>query len=300
MNKFRGELHVNEPLSKYTTWRVGGPAKQLYKPADLKDLSEFLAQRPKQEPILWMGLGSNLLVRDGGFPGTVILTQACLRKIETLEHQLVRAESGAACASLARFSAREGMSGVEFMAGIPGTVGGALTMNAGCFQGETWQWVEAVEIMDANGEIRLMKPEDFAVSYRQVDAKDKIRRWFIAGHFRLQPGDKEESLAKIREMLDKRAASQPTGQPSCGSVFRNPPGDHAGRLIEACGLKGFIHGGAQVSTKHANFIVNTGNACSRDIEEIIEIVRDKVSKEHGVLLKHEVHIIGDPKTIEVE
>lgn len=291
MKQIQGDLLQNESLANHTSWRVGGPAQQLYKPYDLNDLAIFLSQLPKNEDILWLGLGSNVLVRDGGYPGTVILTQARLKELAFTADHTIRAEAGVACATLARFSARQSLTGLEFMAGIPGTVGGALNMNAGCFNGETWDFVVAVETIDQHGTIHRRTPEEYQVAYREVVAQ-KEQEWFVAGYFSCPTGDKETSLQMIRDLLARRTASQPTGEHSCGSVFRNPPNDYAGRLIEACGLKGYQHGGAQISEKHANFIINTGNASAKDIEETIDIVHKRVKEEFNIDLHREVHIIG--------
>lgn len=291
-NSLRGQLQQHCSLAEYTSWRVGGPAKQLYKPADIADLSLFLQTLPANEPIVWLGLGSNTLIRDKGFAGTVIITQGLLKQIDTIQPELLRAEAGVACASLARTAVRQGLLGIEFLAGIPGTIGGALRMNAGCFNGETWQFVTEVEMMNRKGEIVKRPPNEFAVAYRQVVAKHPDE-WFIAGYFRLQAGDKQKGLDQIRHLLDRRAATQPTGDYSCGSVFRNPPGDHAARLIESCGLKGHRIGDAVVSEKHANFIVNIGHATAKDIEQLIETVAMRVAEQCGVELQTEVHVLGE-------
>lgn len=287
----RGEMRYEEPLARYTTWRVGGPARRLYRPADSADLVEFLRQLAPDEPLLWLGLGSNLLVRDGGFPGTVVVTQGCLGDMRRVGESEVRAEAGVACAKLARFAARAGLVGIEFFAGVPGTLGGALAMNAGAFGGETWTWVRQVETLDRQGRLRIRGPEEYRVGYRQVEGP--AGEWFLAARLKLEPGDPQATQARIRRLLEQRAASQPTGQPSCGSVFRNPPGDHAARLIEAAGLKGYRIGGAQVSEKHANFIINTGFARAAEIEELIRYVQNKVERASGVRLVPEVHRVGE-------
>jgi UDP-N-acetylmuramate dehydrogenase len=287
----RGDLLPNEPLVRYTSWRVGGPARQLYRPADAEDLAVFLASLPADEPLLWLGLGSNLLVRDGGFPGTVIATQGRLNDIRVHGNR-VTAEAGAACAHVARLTARMGLTGAAFLAGIPGTMGGALAMNAGAFGGETWQQVMSVRTIDRHGEIRQRFPADFEIAYRHVHGPEG--EWFLSCELQLEPGDAAAEQAAIRELLDKRAASQPTGLPSGGSTFRNPPGDHAARLIERAGLKGCRIGGAEVSGKHANFIINTGDATAADIEQLIEHVQHKVRDAFGVALVREVHIVGVP------
>jgi UDP-N-acetylmuramate dehydrogenase len=290
-DRLRGEMRYNEPLARYTSWRVGGPARRLYRPADSADLVAFLRQLDPDEPLLWVGLGSNLLVRDGGFSGTVVATQGCLDDMRRVGDTEVRAEAGVACAKLARFAARAGLLGIEFFAGIPGTLGGALAMNAGAFGGETWTRVREVQTLDRQGRLRQRRPEEFRVGYRSVEGPPG--EWFVAARLELERGDPQTTQAEIRRLLERRAASQPTGQPSCGSVFRNPPGDHAARLIEAAGLKGYRIGGAQVSEKHANFIINTGAARAAEIEELIAYVQERVERLSGVLLVPEVHRVGE-------
>ncbi len=291
----RGKLLQDELLANYTSWRTGGPADYFYIPADLDDLSQFLKHLPAVVPVTWLGLGSNTLVRDGGIEGVVIITQGALNQLAQLTaNQEVRAEAGVSAAQFARYTARLGSTGLEFMAGIPGTVGGALAMNAGCFGGETWRYVRKVETINRHGEIKIRPISDFEISYRHVVRPED--EWFVAGHFSLQPGDKEKSLNEIRILLEKRNQSQPTGTANCGSVFRNPPGNFAGRLIEECGLKGKNVGGAHVSEKHANFIINESNATSADIENLISEVRTTVEQKTGVRLIPEVCIVGRHQT----
>jgi UDP-N-acetylmuramate dehydrogenase len=287
-----GELLLNERLADYTTWRVGGIAKALYKPASIADLMLFLKILPPTEPLLWLGLGSNSLIKDTGFSGTVILTQGCLNELTLVTEQTVRVEAGVSCAKMARFCARNGLAGAEFWAGIPGTMGGALRMNAGCFNGETWQSVVEVETITRSGEIRRRKPSEFTISYRHVEGLED--EWFVAATCEFGTGDKEESMANIKAVLARRAATQPTSEYNCGSVFRNPPNGFAAQLIESCGLKGKRHGGACVSEKHANFIINEeGRASANDIESLIQQVQQTVYDQTGTALIREVHVIGD-------
>ena len=285
-----GELREREPLSRHTSWRVGGPARRFYRPTDAADLSAFLARLDPREPLLWLGLGSNLLVDDAGFPGTVIQTQACLTRLERRGVTGIDAESGVSCAKVARFAARHDLVGCEFLAGIPGTMGGALAMNAGAWGGETWAHVVSVRTIDRVGRIRERVPGDFSIGYREVLGPPG--EWFLDVALELAPGDGKAGMARIRELLDRRAQTQPVGLPSCGSVFRNPPGDHAARLIESEGLKGYRIGGAQVSEKHANFIINTGEASAADIRELIDLVQRRVEDATGVRLVPEVKRIA--------
>ena len=290
-SKVRGELLFNEPMSKHTSWRVGGLADYYFKPKDIADLSVFLQEWDIDSPIYWVGLGSNLLVRDGGIRGTVIMTSGLLNGIEMLDDNMVRAEAGVACPKVSRFAAKNDLVGAEFLSGIPGTVGGALQMNAGAFGGETWKRVASVETIDRQGILHRRLPEEYKIAYRHVEGPKN--EWFVAGNFKLIPGDGEKSLASIKGLLEKRNVTQPTNQPSCGSVFRNPENDFAARLIESAGLKGVCIGGACVSEKHANFIVNTGQATASDIEQLIEKVRSTVEAQHGVKLIQEAHVIGE-------
>lgn len=287
----RGVLNQNISLANYTSWRVGGAAEKLYLPIDLPDLIAFIPTIEKETPVFFIGLGSNLLVRDKGITGTVIITQGGLNQLDLVEDNLVRVEAGVACAQMARFCARKGLAGVEFLAGIPGTMGGALAMNAGCHGAETWEYVEKVETIDRTGQHHIRCKSAYNIGYRTVTSSSP--EWFVAGYFRLSPSPKEHSIQKIRQLLDHRLATQPTNEPNCGSVFRNPPHEHAGRLIEACGLKGFMQGGAGVSTKHANFIINHGNATAQDIESLIQHIKTAVAEKFGIHLVQEVHIVGD-------
>jgi UDP-N-acetylmuramate dehydrogenase len=270
---------------------VGGPARRFYRPADAVDLAAFLDGLDPNEPLLWLGLGSNLLPSDEGFAGTVVQTQGCLTTLERTGDRGIRTEAGVSCAKAARFAAKLGLTGIEFLAGIPGTIGGALAMNAGAHGGETWSRVRSVSTIDRRGRLRKRPPADFHVGYREVQGP--LEEWFLDAELELEPGDPAGSLERIRDLLDRRGKTQPIGLPSCGSVFRNPPGDHAGRLIEAAGLKGICEGGAQVSKMHANFIITTGNASARDIARLIERVQSEVERTSGVRLMPEVHRVGD-------
>jgi len=290
-DKHSGELRRNEPMSRYTAWGVGGMAASFFEPNDIEGLADFLAVFPQQESIFWLGLGSNLLVRDGGIDGTVIRTFGLLNDLRESRPGVVRAEAGVTNATFARFCAKRGLGGHEFLAGIPGTIGGALAMNAGAFGCETWAIVDQVETLDRKGVRRIRKPVDFEIGYRNVRGPEE--EWFVAAEFILVQEDREKVARKIQELLQCRRDKQPTHMRSCGSVFRNPPGEHAGYLIEQCGLKGLRVGGAVVSDRHANFILNTGMATAVEIEALINKVADVVEQETGIRLVPEVQIIGD-------
>ncbi|MEO8718025.1 MAG: UDP-N-acetylmuramate dehydrogenase [Burkholderiales bacterium] len=293
----RGELKAGEPMARHVSWRAGGAAARFYAPADLDDLQAFLAQLPPREPLLFVGLGSNLLVRDGGFNGTVVLSHAAGRHPEMIAGHLY-ADAGVASPKVARFAARRDLGGAEFLAGVPGTVGGALAMNAGCYGGETWDIVERVVTIDRQGALRTRVRTEFNIGYRHCALRGDSRigedEWFAGAWFALPAADGAASRARIKEFLVRRIASQPLSLPNAGSVFRNPPGDHAARLIEACGLKGLARGGASVSDKHANFIVNPERrARAADIEGLIEEVRRRVAERTSVDLVPEVRIVGE-------
>ena len=286
----RGELRSNEPMSRHTSWRVGGPAEQFYVPASIADLSQFLRELDSDTPIFWHGVGSNLLVRDGGIRGVVISASKILRSLRRTEPYLVTAGSGVPCTQLARECQRWGIGPAEFFAGIPGTVGGALAMNAGAHGGETWERVASVRTINRSGDIRQRLPADYSIGYRSVSGP--ADEWFIEANLRFDP-NVTASKETLDALLLRRKTTQPLGLPSCGSVFRNPPGDHAARLIEAAGLKGYRIGGAEVSGKHANFIINRAHASAGDIEALIDHVRDTVFEKHAVELQHEVRIVGE-------
>jgi UDP-N-acetylmuramate dehydrogenase len=290
----RGALRHDEPMAKHVTWRAGGRARTFYQPADVADLCAYLRTLALAEPVLFLGLGSNLLVRDGGFPGTVIFTHHTLGGIVREPPIGIRAGAGVPTPHLARFVARHGGAGAEWMAGVPGTVGGALAMNAGCYGGETWNHVVAVQTVDRAGALHERHPDDYELGYRHVQLRGHGDEWFVSGLFAFEPGDEAAAMKRMRELLSGRVATQPLNQPNAGSVFRNPPGDHAARLIEASALKGFTIGGAQVSPKHANFIVNLGGATARDIESMVDHVQLTVLAKTGVDLVREVRIVGSP------
>lgn len=286
-----GTMLTDEPMARHTTWRVGGPARHFYRAAGEADLVAFVASLPPREPVVWLGLGSNLLVRDGGIAGTVIATHGALVSIDREGDTRIEVGAGVACAKLAKQCARWNLGDGEFFAGIPGTIGGALAMNAGAWGGETWERVVSVRTLDRDGNVRTRTRDDFEIGYRTVHGP--VGEWFIAACLEFSVTT-DDGPNRIRDLLAQRNASQPIGLPSCGSVFRNPAGDHAARLIESAGLKGRSVGGAVVSTKHANFIVNTGAASAADIEALIEEIQGTVARVHGVMLETEVRIVGEP------
>lgn len=310
--ELRGQLRKNESMARHVSWRAGGVADRAYVPADLADLQAFLRGLPAAEPVYVVGLGSNLLVRDGGLHGTVVLTHRALKqlRVETRGGELY-AEAGVSSPKVARLAAFHDLAGAEFLAGIPGTVGGALAMNAGCYGGETWNIVARVRTINRAGQFQERTPAHYHIDYRTVVLKAEGERrraeeihpssfirhpseeWFVAATFQLWRGSGDESRRKIKELLERRIATQPLNQPNAGSVFRNPKGDYAARLIEACGLKGRAIGGAVISPKHANFIVNQDHARAADIEALIALARRAVHEKFGIELECEVRIIGE-------
>lgn len=290
----RGNLRHNEPMSKHTSWRVGGVAEWFYEPADLADLAALCEQLPADIPIEWVGLGSNLLVRDGGVKGLVILTAGLLNELNALDEHSFYVEAGVSCAKVARNTVRAGLTGAEFLAGIPGTMGGALAMNAGAWGYETWNIVRSVKTLDRYGVYHHRTAADYVVSYREV--KRPQEEWFVSAILQLTPDESGDGQRAIRALLHKRNQTQPTSLPTCGSVFRNPTGDHAARLIEAAGLKNYQIGGACVSEKHANFIVNQGHATAADIEQLIAYIQHCINTQYDIQLIPEVHMIGEPSS----
>jgi UDP-N-acetylmuramate dehydrogenase len=288
--EFAARVLEHEPMSKHTSWHAGGPADLFFTPRDALDLASFLRQLPPTVPMLWIGLGSNLLVRDGGVRGAVVAT-AALTALERSNGVRLTAEAGVPCARIARQCVKWGLGPAEFFAGIPGTLGGALAMNAGAWGGETWRHVVEVDVLDRRGGRRTRTPADYEIGYRQVQGP--ADEWFLGAllEFDVKPGATE---AGIRELIEKRRQTQPIGEWSCGSVFTNPPGDHAARLIETAGLKGFRIGDASVSQKHANFVINHGAARAADIEALIVHMRRTVAAVHHVDLHPEVRIVGEP------
>ncbi len=288
----------NEPMARHTSWRTGGMAKRYVQAQSLQALAAYIATLDKNEKLLWLGLGSNTLVRDGGFNGTVIATQGVMTQLELLDENTVYVGAGVASAKLARFCSKHGLAGAEFFAGIPGLLGGALAMNAGAFGGETWPLVVEVETLNRDGEIIKRQADEFDYGYRFVKAREQKNQdeWFVSATLSLPKKPADDNTIDIKQLLAKRAQSQPTGVASCGSVFRNPEGAYAAQLIEDCGLKGKAVGGAVVSQKHANFIINENNATASDIETLIELVQKTVAEKHGVVLQQEVKIVGEKKS----
>ena len=286
-----GKLLFNEPMSKHTSWRIGGFADQFFTPHDIDDLALFVRQCPRDMPLMFLGLGSNLLVRDNGIRGVVISLKGSMSEIEKLDNNKLRVSTGASCAKVARFCQRNNLVGGEFFAGIPGLIGGSLAMNAGAFGSDTWSIVKSVTALNRQGELTVRSAKEYEVNYRSV--RGCPDEWFVSAEFQFQLGNGEEAAKQVKVLMEKRAETQPIGLPSCGSVFKNPGKDYAARLIDESGLKGYSIGGAVVSEKHANFIINDKNATATDVENLIEYVQKTVKEKMGVQLETEVKIVGE-------
>ena len=289
MNK--NTIYQNVELKNFNSWKVGGKAEQFLICNDKNTLSLYIKTKKIKPPITFLGLGSNLLIRDGGVKGTVVVTHGGLSKINK-DKDLIYAEAGVSCSKLSKFSAKEGFVNSAFFAGIPGTVGGALAMNAGCYGSETWDYVHKVLMINLNGDQVMRNKSDFEINYRQVK-KDNKDESFLAAWLKFPEGNKEDAEKKIKELLAHRKNTQPLNWSTAGSTFRNPKDNFAAKLIEDCGLKGYQIGGAQVSEKHANFIINLGNASALDIENIIIYIQKVVFEKKNIQLLREIKIIGE-------
>ncbi len=287
----RGRLRRAVPLAPLAWFRVGGPAGLLFQPADAEDLAAFVAARPRELPLMPMGVASNLLIRDGGIDGVVIRFGGPLAKV-TIEGRTLIAGAGALDQRVAATAARAGLSGLEFMVGIPGTVGGAVRMNAGAFGGETADRLVWVEALDEEGRRRRLSRDELGLSYR---ASRLPEDWIVLrAAFTLVPGDPPAIAARMAAIREERERNQPLRVATGGSTFKNPPGEKAWRLIDAAGCRGLRHGRAMVSEKHCNFLINTGGATAAEIEELGEMVRARVEARCGVALSWEIHRVGRP------
>jgi len=291
---FLARVRYEEPLSVHTSWHAGGAAQVWFTPRDVGDLAAFLRALPDEVPVFWIGLGSNLLVRDGGIRGVVIATPGAFTRVERRSQTRLYCQASVPCARIARYCVKIGLSQGEFFSGIPGTLGGALAMNAGAFGDETWRHVLGVETIDRHGQRYTRAAEEYRVDYRWVELRtSSAQEWFLAAELQFEPRAQAPENT-VAALMQRRRATQPIGRWSCGSVFKNPPGDHAARLIEAAGLKGYRIGDAVVSEKHANFIVNEGKARASELEQLIRHVQATVERVHGIRLEPEVRIVGEP------
>jgi UDP-N-acetylmuramate dehydrogenase len=296
--EFMTRVRWHESMAAHTSWRAGGPADMFFLPRDIEDLSAFLRVLPAHVPVYWVGLGSNLLVRDGGIRGVVVAAAGAFTRIERRSQSRVYCQASVPCARIARACSNWGLAQAEFFGGIPGTLGGALAMNAGAFGDETWRHVCSVETIDRRGHRHTRQAQEYRVGYRQVEPPPSTlsagnEEWFVSAELQFETLGAETRTSSVRSLTERRKQTQPLGQWSCGSVFKNPPGDHAARLIEAAGLKGHRIGDAIVSEKHANFIINEGHATATELEQLIRHVQRTVERMHGVVLETEVRIVGE-------
>jgi len=276
-------LKFNEPMSKHCSLRSGGETSEFFQPLDTQELSNFLKKNTK--PILMVGLGSNLLVRDKGFNGVTIHTKN-LKELN-ISDNLIESGAGTSLAKLSRYALANSKYGAEFLSAIPGTVGGALAMNAGAFGSEIWQYVVSVKTMNFSGEMKERIPRDFEISYRCTIHKNSDE-FFVSAVFNFNLKKQNDNVG---DLLEKRNSTQPIGLPSCGSVFKNPKNHFAAKLIESSGLKGYCIGGACVSEKHANYIINQNNATAQDIENLIAHIQDTIKRKYNIELETEIIII---------
>jgi UDP-N-acetylmuramate dehydrogenase len=294
---YAARVRFNEPMAAHCSWRAGGAAQAFFNPRDVEDVAGFLRALPLSVPLYWVGLGTNLLVREGGIRGVVIATAGAFTRIERRSAATIYCEASVPCARIARNCANWSLPQAEFFVGIPGSLGGALAMNAGAFGDETWRHVLSVETIDRAGERRRRAPTHYAVGYRAVAPRvaTATPEWFLSAELQFDPHAVAGGTtgSTIAALMQRRRETQPLGAWSCGSVFKNPPGDHAARLIESAGLKGMRIGDALVSQKHANFIINCGQARAADLEQLIRQVQATVQQRCGIVLEPEVRIIGE-------
>ena len=288
----RGSVAENASLKEFVWFRAGGPADILFRPADLDDLSAFLKSRPKHLPISVIGVGSNLLVRDGGIEGIVIRLPAAFGKVERVGENRLRAGAAALDANVARSAADAGLGGLEFLRGIPGTIGGALRMNAGCYGRELKDVFVEARAVDRNGNVVTLTAKDMGFSYRHSEAPDDLI--FVDAVLEGTPDAPDAIRSRMEELVEQRERTQPIRSKTGGSTFTNPPGKKAWQLIDDAGCRGLMKGAAQVSEKHCNFLINTGDASASDIEALGEEVRARVKAKSGVQLEWEIKRVGRP------
>jgi len=289
MPKLRGRMLANQRLSDVTWFRVGGPAQVLFTPADEEDLAYFLSNLPPEIPVTAIGLGSNLLVRDGGVEGVVIRLARGFNEV-TVEDDLVKTGTAVPDVKVSRTAADAGLSGLAFYRGVPGAIGGALRMNAGAYGRETKDALVEARAIDRKGKLHVLKNGDFGYSYRHSSVpKDFI---FTQAIYKGEPGDPAAIAAEMEKITEARESTQPIKSRTGGSTFKNPPGQKSWQLIDAAGCRGLVVGDAQVSEMHCNFLINRGNATAADIENLGEEVRRRVKENSGVELEWEIVRLG--------
>ncbi len=292
---FKGNISISEPLGRFTTFRIGGPADYYLEPKDREDLINLIKYLKEiKYPYILIGNGSNVLISDEGIRGAAINLEFGFNKIEVSKNK-VYAEAGIRLSKLVDVCLEHSLVGMENLAGIPGTLGGAILMNAGAYGGEISDFIKKVEVLDGT-EIKFLKKDECGFAYRKSNLEGKI---ILSAEFVLKTGDKEQAKQRRKELILKRNQTQPVEIPNAGSIFKNPPNDFAARLIEEAGLKGLSIGGAKISEKHSNFIVNFNNASAKDVIELMRIIRKTVHQKFGVLLEPEIKMIGFSKDIEL-
>ncbi len=287
--KVKGNLRKNISLKEYNTWKVGGKAEYFFEPHDLEDLKIFL-NLTLDEKVTFLGNGSNVLIRDSGIKGYVVCLKKSLNNFHIDGKNKFIFEAGLSCMKIAQISAKENFTGLEFLCGVPGTLGGALKMNAGCYGGNIWDNVFEVILINKKGDLVKRTKDDFKIGYRNVEL-DK-NNFFVSASFKLKKNKMSNSQNIIKDFLKDRRSNQPTGLPSCGSVFKNPKNLYAAKILDSLGLKGYRIGGAYVSEKHANFIITEKSAKSEDIEKLISFIQKKVYEDKKISLETEVKFIG--------
>jgi UDP-N-acetylmuramate dehydrogenase len=287
----RGTYSENAPLKDLVWFRVGGAAEILFRPADAEDLATFISAKPADLPAAVIGVGSNLLIRDGGIPGVAVRLPGAFGKIAA-EGTRIRTGAAALDAAVARAAADAGIAGLEFLRGIPGTIGGALRMNAGCYGREIRDVFVEARAIDREGNIVTLNADDMAFVYRKSGVPEDMI--FVETVLQGEAGDPEEIRARMNALVEQRESTQPVKSKTGGSTFKNPPGHKAWQLIDEAGCRGLMHGAAQVSEKHCNFLINTGEATAADIEGLGEEVRARVKEKFGVALEWEIKRVGVP------
>ncbi len=290
--KVRGSYTERAPLKDLVWFRAGGPADILFRPVDLEDLCAFVAAKPADLSVTVIGVGSNLLIRDGGIPGVVIRLPAAFGRVEKLDDTTLRAGAAALDAAVARAAADAGIAGLEFLRGIPGTIGGALAMNAGCYGTETKDVFVEARAIDPQGRLVTLGPGEMGFTYRHSKPQGMI---YVDAVLRGMPGEPDAIRARMEALVAQRESTQPVKSKTGGSTFTNPPGHKAWQLIDQAGCRGLMHGAAQVSEKHCNFLINTGEATAADIEALGEDVRARVKAKLGIQLEWEIKRIGRAK-----
>ena len=287
--KVKGNLRKDISLKEYNTWKVGGKAEYFFEPDDLEDLKIFL-NLTLDEKVTFLGNGSNVLIRDSGIKGYVVCLKKSLNNFHIDGKNKFIFEAGLSCMKIAQISAKENFTGLEFLCGVPGTLGGALKMNAGCYGGNIWDNVFEVTLINKKGDLVKRTKDDFKIGYRNVELDEN--NFFVSASFNLKKNKMNNSQNIIKDFLKDRRSNQPTGLPSCGSVFKNPKNLYAAKIVDSLGLKGHRIGGAYVSEKHANFIITEKSAKSEDIEKLISFIQKKVFEDKKISLETEVKFIG--------